>query len=347
MTSKSPVRSADDIDEATLSYAEIKAIATGNPLIKEKMDIDVKLERLKMAKSEFLHAHEQLEHKIKHTYPKRILETQALLDKINHDLDTLKKNTVLDENGQEKFSIILNGKTFNDKKEASAFIADLLKKNSSSHCPLGGLSGEYKGLKIFTAYEQPHLHEQLVLRGETTLRKNTSSVAGDNINRIIDMANFFTKYAADTQAEIENLRTKINEGQSELATPFPQQEEFDKLLLRSAELTNLLNEDANSSENERANLQAEQQHRIQYILNGEPETSCEKYFFVFAKKQLSGDDNEWTASLDKKAVTSLLDEGFSKDNVSRTILKCSPSVPSKENIQSMIEEYTSRAASSR
>ena len=89
MTSKTPARSADDIDEATLSYAEIKAIATGNPLIKEKMDTDVKLERLKMAKSEFLRSHEQLEHKIFHSYPKRIRELQDLLEKINRDIDTI------------------------------------------------------------------------------------------------------------------------------------------------------------------------------------------------------------------------------------------------------------------
>ena len=345
MTSKTPVRSADDIDEATLSYAEIKAIATGNPLIKEKMDIDVKLERLKMAKSEFLHAHEQLEHKIKHTYPKRILETQALLDKINHDLETTRKNTIFDEKGQEKFSITLNGKTFTDKKEAANFISSLLKKNPDSRCPLRGLSGEYKGLYISTAFESPYLHEQLVLTGQTTSKKNTSATAGDNINRIIEMAVGLDKYAKDTQTKIENLQESIKTGEAELAAPFPQQVEFERLSIRSSELTHLLNEDANSSENEKVNLQTEQQRRIQYILNNEPETPCEKAFFIFAKKQIS--ENIWTESLDKVAITSLLDEGFSKDNVSRTILKCSPPVPSKENIQAIVEEYTSRAASTR
>ena len=130
MTSKSPVRSADDVDEATLSYAEIKAIATGNPLIKEKMDIDVRLERIKLSRLEFLHSHEQLLHKVSRVYPNRTQDAENLLVKIQADIETVKKNTIVDENGQEKFSIILNGKTFTDKKEASTFIAEFLKKNS-------------------------------------------------------------------------------------------------------------------------------------------------------------------------------------------------------------------------
>ena len=197
MTSKTPVRSADDVDEATLSYAEIKAIATGNPLIKEKMDIDVKLERLKIAMVEFLKAHEQLEHKITHTYPKKIQEYKARLEKINKDIEIIRQNTVLGDDGQEKFSIMLNGKTFSDKKEASNYISTLLKKNGTSRSPLHGLSGEYKGLHISTAFEQPFLHEELILDGNVSLRKNSSAVPGDNINRIIEMANARQKYAQD------------------------------------------------------------------------------------------------------------------------------------------------------
>ena len=100
MTSKTLVRSAEDIDEATLSYAEIKAIATGNPLIKEKMDIDVKLERLKMAKSEFLRSHEQLEAKVNVRYPKQIKEAECTLANIQRDIETLKKNTVVGADGK-------------------------------------------------------------------------------------------------------------------------------------------------------------------------------------------------------------------------------------------------------
>ena len=105
MTSKTPVGAAEDIDEATLSYAEIKAIATGNPLIEEKMDIDVKLERLKMAKAEFLRSHEQLEVKVNEKYPQSVREAEYTLANINQDIAAMQKNTVIGEDGQEKFSI--------------------------------------------------------------------------------------------------------------------------------------------------------------------------------------------------------------------------------------------------
>lgn len=347
MTSKSPVRSADDVDEATLSYAEIKAIATGNPLIKEKMDIDVRLERIKLARSEFLHSHEKLLHKVSCTYPNRIQDATNLLVKIQADIETVKKNTVVDENGQEKFSIILNGKTFTDKKEASNFIAELLKSNANSRSPLHGLSGEYKGLHISTAFEPPFLHEELILDGQVSSRKNSSAVPGDNINRIIEMANWRTKYAQDTQNEIDNLRDKITTAKVELQAPFPLQEEFDRLSFRSAELTHLLNEDANSSDRDEESLITEKQRRIQAIFDSQPNSLCEKYFFAFAQENMQSNSDDWSSTLDEKAISFLFDKGFSKDTITDTILKVSPAVPSKEDVSIMVEERNRRAAASR
>ncbi len=347
MTSKTPARSADDIDEATLSYAEIKAIATGNPLIKEKMDIDVKLERLKMAKSEFLKAHEQLQHKVNHTYPRKIQDAEKILDNINKDIETIQNNTFLDDNGVEKFSIILNGKTFTDKKEANNFLSAFIKKNYNSICPLQGLFGEYKGLHISTHFEYSYSHEEFLLEGNITSRKNSSSVPGDNINRIIEMAESRKKYADDKHTEILNLQAKIDNGLAELDVPFPQQEEFDTLSLRSAELTHLLNEDAEANEHDKANLEFEKERRIEHILNGEPESLCEKSLFFFAQKQLDSVNDDWSNSLDENAITFLLDKGFPKDSISDTIVKCSPTVPSKEDVFNMVDSCTRRAASCR
>ena len=347
MTSKTPVRSADDVDEATLSYAEIKAIATGNPLIKEKMDIDVKLERLKMAKSEFLKAHEELERKVNRVYPNKIQDAKNLLNNINKDIDTIQKNTVIGEDGQEKFSIILNGNTFTDKKEATKFLSDFISKNASTTCPLHGLTGEYKGLHISTFFEHSYLHEELLLQGNITSRKNSTSVPSDNINRIIEMANGRKKSAASKQAEINELQAKIKSGNEELAVPFPQQEEFDKLSLRSAELTHLLNEDVNANERDNANMKFEKERRIELILNGEPDSLCEKSFFIFARKQLNDINDDWSESLDKNAILFLIDKGFPKASISNTIVKCSPAVPSKEDVCSMVEDCTRRAAACR
>ena len=350
MTSKTPARSADDIDEATLSYAEIKAIATGNPLIKEKMDIDVKLERLKIARSEFLHAHEKLEHKVKQIYPVHISDAKKILDSINADIETVKQNTVIGEDGKEKFSIILNGKTFEDKKEANNFIADIIKKNkesSFSHCPLHGLSGEYKGLHISTAFDGNFLREEIILSGKHTSKKYSSSIAGDNINRIIEMANGRTKAAESQQRDIDELNSKIQAGNEELAIPFPQQEEYEKLLLRSKELINLLNEDSNDNAKHKAEIEKEKNNRIETIMNGTPETVCEFKFFNFVKDNLGDSSQDWSQTLDETAIQLLVNDGFPKDTISDTVVKFSPAVPSREEVYYMIENCTSRTASCR
>ena len=342
MTSKTLVRSAEDIDEATLSYAEIKAIATGNPLIKEKMDIDVKLERLKMAKAEFLRSHEQLESKVNVRYPKLIKEAEYTLANIQRDIETLKKNTVVGADGQEQFTIILDGKTFTDKKEAGSYIAEILKKNPNSQHPLKGLTGEYKGLHISTAFDPMFHYEEILLEGGITSRKKSTIVPGDNINRIIEMVNGRASYAASKQKEIDELQAKIQAGQEELAAPFPQQEEYEALLMRSKELTNLLNEDADAVARNEAAFKNEQERRIKNILEGESESMCEEQFILFARKRI-GDG--WSEALDEKAVRFLIDGGFSKDEVSEAVVKYSPTVPSREDVYNMVSSYNRVAAS--
>ena len=344
MTSKTLVRSAEDIDEATLSYAEIKAIATGNPLIKEKMDIDVKLERLKMAKSEFLRSHEQLEAKVNVRYPKQIKEAEYTLANIQRDIETLKKNTVVGADGKEEFSIILDGKTFTDKKEAGSYIAEILKKNPNSQHPLKGLTGEYKGLHISTAFDPMFHYEEILLEGGITSRKKSTIVPGENINRIIEMADGRVKYAASKQKDIEELQAKISAGLEELAAPFPQQAEYEALLMRSTELNNLLNEDADAAAKKESDLRNEQERRIKTILEGESESMCEEQFILFARKRI-GDG--WTEALDEKAVKFLIDGGFSKDNVSEVVVKYSPMIPSREDVYNMVSNYTRMAASCR
>ena len=348
MTSKTPVRSADDVDEATLSYAEIKAIATGNPLIKEKMDIDVKLERIKIALSEFLKSHETLEHKIKQTYPRHLQEAQTMLENIKSDIETVNQNTVVESDGKEKFSIMLNNQTFTDKKAAVAFIADFIKNSKNSSCPLLGLTGEYKGLRISTNYDYSLSREEILLSGKVTSKKYSSTIAGDNINRIIEMAKGRTKSAEIKQQEIDEINEHIQAGMAELTQPFPQQEEYEKLSLRSTELTALLNQDAEVTK-DKADVESEKNHRIYTIFNGVAETVCEVQFFNFVKDNFdeSSTRASWSSDSDAEAIQSLVNYGFSKEVISDTILKFSPSVPSKENVYDIINNCTHQAAACR
>ena len=161
------------------------------------------------------------------------------------------------------------------------------------------------------------------------------------------MANGRTKLAEDRQKEIDTLHDKIKDSLEELSKPFPQQEEYEKLSMRCTELTNLLNEDVNSTERDKANIEEEKKNRVENILNGESESMCDEKFFVFARKKLSKGNDEWSQSLDETAIKFLIDEGFSKDAISETILKCSPAVPSKEEVFNMVENCTRRAAACR
>ena len=342
MTSKTPVRSAEDVDEATLSYAEIKAIAAGNPLIKEKMDIDVKLERLKMAKSEYLKSHERLEWEFRHYYPKQLESAKALLASIQKDKATIEAHTKTNEAGEEAFAVTLNGKTYTDKKEATKLIKEILEKNNNS---LRSLTGEYKGMKLHVEFEPQMLRDVLVMSGASETRQTVSQIPGDNVNRIVDMAAKYTKLEEQQTQKVQELTEKLASAEKELSTPFPQEEEFERLSLRSAELAVQLAEDAEKESQE--NIQNEKDRRIHTILDEQPETPCAKCFFAFAKKRLQPPDWLWPKSAEQNAVKLLIDKGFTKDDVASTMMRFSPMVPSREDVANIINAYTRQAASCR
>ena len=147
MTSKTPVRTAEDVDEATLSYAEIKAIATGNPLIKEKMDIDIQLEKLKMAKSEYLANQHRLEHLISNVHPEKISRYKDTLRRMQEDLTRTNEHTRRVD-GEEAFSIVLNGKRYTDRKEAGEALLETVEEKKTNT-----LKGEYRGMNVSLVYD--------------------------------------------------------------------------------------------------------------------------------------------------------------------------------------------------
>jgi len=342
MTSKTPVRSAEDVDEATLSYAEIKAIAAGNPLIKEKMDIDVKLERLKMAKSEYLKSHERLEWEFRNYYPKQLESAKALLASIQKDKATIEAHTKTNEAGEEAFAVTLNGKTYTDKKEATKLIKEILEKNNNS---LRSLTGEYKGMRLHVEFEPQMLRDVLVMSGASETRQTVSQIPGDNVNRIMEMAAKYTKLEEQQKTKVQELTEKLASAEKELKTPFPQEEEFQRLSMRSAELTVQLAEDAEKESQE--NIQGEKDRRIHTILDEQPETPCAKCFFAFAKKRLQPPDWLWPKSAEQNAVKLLIDKGFTKEDVASTMMRFSPMVPSREDVNNIISTYTRQAASCR
>ena len=343
MTSKSPVRSAEDVDEATLSYAEIKAIATGNPLIKEKMDIDVKLERLKMAKAEYLKSHESLERKVKISYPQHLKTMEDALSDLKQDWETVKAHTQVNERGEEKFELELGGKKFTDKKALTEYLADHLKNKGA----LVGLNGTYKGLKLQFAYNSNVDKYEVSLVGATRIGKNSSLIPGDNINRIESLAASYEGRVNRQEQSLQELQTRIKTAQEELATPFPQEEEYAELTRRSLEIANKLNEDADEKAKEQARVAEEKEKRLYAIFESDekPPSPCEKRFFDIVRHTLKGyPGEEWSPKAESAAVKALMDAGFSKDNVLNTLFKHSPLVPTREDVQHLIDDCTKLAA---
>ena len=300
-----------------------KNIASGNPLIKEKIDISVKLERLRAAKAEFLKSHEHLATKINITYPTLIRDKLEQLEKIRTDIETIQNHS------SDKFSIVLNEKTFIDKKDAAKFIADILKNNHNS---LHSLHGEYNGLKFYVAMNHSVMREEIVLNGKFHSKNFSSSIAGDNINRIVKLVENLPSIADSEQKNIESIQQQIEAAKTELAIPFPQQDEFEKLKLREAEISALLNLDSEKQ----SDIEQEKERRLNNIFSVEPQTNCEKKFFALVKYAVDHNHGNFSLRSQKIAAKKLLEAGFSKKDILETLFKYSPVISDRDELKNIL-----------
>lgn len=159
MTSKSPVRSADDIDEATLSYAEIKALATGNPLIKEKMDIEVTLGKLKVLRSGYLNNKYTLEDAIRKRFPANISQAQQKLEKLKLDVDMIKKEDR--ENNDKFYGMVIKGVHYDEKLKAGEALLLCIKSRKSLE---ESSIGSYRGFDMSLSYSSWDKQWEIVLK---------------------------------------------------------------------------------------------------------------------------------------------------------------------------------------
>lgn len=243
MTSKSPVRSAEDIDETALSYAEIKMLATGNPYIKEKMDLDVQVQKLKLLKSHFLSEKYALEDKIMKHYPMRIADLKARLEGIANDVETAKKNP---RSTEEFFpGMEVAGNFYAKKLDAGQAIIDACRQMES---PDSVTHGWYRGFQIevsFDMFEQEHV---VRLKGKMSYKVLLGKDAYGNVIRIDNGIERFAEILADTRNELENAQNQLEIAKKEVEKPFNREEELREKNARLDELNILLNLD--KSENE-------------------------------------------------------------------------------------------------
>ena len=244
MTSKSPVRSAEDIDETALSYAEIKALCTGNPLIKERMDLDIDVQRLRLLKSSYLSQKYALEDKIAKYLPQEIRQYEQRIEGYGTDAAYLVAHTCPDVDGFSPMTI--EGKTYTTKKAAgSAILEACHAMTNPDPIPLG----EYRGFAMVLRFDSISREYRLTLSHKMSY---TVSLGGDLYGNIARMDNALAGIEAQQAASAEllaNAKAQLAAAQEQVSRPFPQEEELKTKSARLDELNIALNLDKRDDEN--------------------------------------------------------------------------------------------------
>lgn len=236
MTSKSPVRSCEDVDEAALSYAEIKALATGNPYIKEKMDLDIQVSKLKLLKANHNSQRYQMEDDITRNYPQQITELKEIISGIQADIKRMNQNI---PKNQEEFYMKIGDKTYTEKKIAAETLLTRCKEIKAADGPI--LIGEYLGFQVSISFE-PFFHQfKMKLKGDLTYPLKLGTAALGNISRMNHVLNSLPQKLKETQESLENVERQLEVAKVEVLKPFEQEQELVEKMGRLSELDAILN----------------------------------------------------------------------------------------------------------
>ena len=238
MTSKSPVRSCEDVDEAALTYAEVKALATGNPYIKEKMDLDIQVSRLKLMKANHTSQIYRLEDNIAKNYPKQIEILQERIRGFQTDMETVQKNLPADK---DNFSMKVGNRIFTDKKEAGTAILAMCQEMDSLQQTVE--IGEYAGMKMKVTFDSFNRKFVMSLKGELSHNFELGSDAFGNITRLHNVLGGMAGELSEAETKLNNVAHQLETAKIEVQKPFPAEEELKEKMERLAELDALLNMD--------------------------------------------------------------------------------------------------------
>lgn len=238
MTSKSPVRACDDVDDTALTYAEIKALATGNPYIKEKMDLDIQVSKLKLMRANHTSQIYSLESDIARRYPAEITAAKERIAGLKADLAVAKP---LLEQDKEKFSITVEDRVYSDRKEAGSAIlaacaAMKIAKTEGQIADLGGFAISSR----FDAFAQTF---KLTIKRQSSYTIELGSDPAGNIQRILNALASIEKTLPQVERRLETLQQQLAEAKEEVQRPFPQEAELNEKSARLAELNALLDMD--------------------------------------------------------------------------------------------------------
>ena len=244
MTSKSPVRACEDVDDTVLSYAEIKALATGNEYIKEKMDLDVQVSKLKLLKANHTSQIYRLESDIAKRYPVQITALKEKIAGMRVDADVVKG---IDLQDNDHFAMTVGGKLYTDKKEAG--VALISAASGLKSVKSAGQIGEYHGFALSSEYNFLSNTYTMTIKGKCSYKIEFGKDTLGNIQRIHNALSAIGKKLADTEQNLETVQQQLKTAQEEVQKPFPKEAELSEKMERLAELNAMLNMDEKGGEN--------------------------------------------------------------------------------------------------
>lgn len=236
MTSKSPVRSCDDVDEAALSYAEVKALATGNPYIKEKMTLDTEVAKLKLLKANFKSQKYRLEDAINKEYPVRIAKLEEKIEGLRQDIITRGSEEILSDG----FEIRINGVLYDDKKEGGAALIAAAKESKT---PERTMIGDYKGFKLYSRFDAFFNLYYIHMQGRCEHTIEMSSDPAGMITRLNNCMAGFEKRLSDAQDALDETRIELETAEKEVTKKFDKEDILSEKLKRLSFLNAQLDAD--------------------------------------------------------------------------------------------------------
>ena len=243
MTSKSPVRACDDVDDTALSYAEIKALATGNPYIKEKMDLDIQVSKLKLLKANHTSQIYSLESDIARRYPREITAAKGQIEALKTDMEAAKSLLAQDK---DHFSMEISGKVYTERKEAGAAIIEACKALKAAGTE--GRIGSYGAFELHSRFDNFDKTFRLSIKGAWNYSIEVGKDPQGNILRVTNALAGIERTLPQVERRLENLEQQLAQAKEEAKRPFAQEAELAEKSARLAELNSLLNMDEKGNE---------------------------------------------------------------------------------------------------
>ena len=243
MTSKSPVRACDDVDDTALSYAEIKALATGNPYIKEKMDLDIQVSKLKLLKANHTSQIYSLESDIARRYPREIAAAKGQIEALQIDMDAAKPLLAQDK---DHFSMEISGKVYSERKEAGAAIIEACKALKAAGTE--GRIGSYGTFELHSRFDNFDKVFRLSIKGAWNYSMEVGKDPQGNILRVTNALAGIERALPQVERRLETLEQQLAQAKEEAKRPFAQEAELAEKSARLAELNSLLNMDEKGNE---------------------------------------------------------------------------------------------------